>query len=153
MRDDCAGLLDLIREADRLKVIDPIPWLKGAVKARAPAPLLDGAHPDPWGVRAWIAKHRITTTATGQRGQIGPAVNGYMVEDVAEEVAHAADLDPSWRGNWDAIGAWMRDDIGLTGAALAAIRNQAGRMREQGTDIRSIAVFDTAVRTVARSAA
>ena len=74
--------------------------------------------PDPWGVRAWIAKHRITTTATGQRGQIGPAVNGYMVEDVAEEVAHAADLDPSWRGNWDAIGAWMRDDIGLTGAAL-----------------------------------
>jgi hypothetical protein len=150
-RDD-GFLLDLIREAEHRSIVDPIPWLKAAIKARKAAPLFDAAPeaPDPWGVRAWTARQ--TDVAPGNvGGATVPCIGGYGVETVAEIVADAADLPGTWRGSWDALGAWMRDDIWMSSSVVAAIRSQAGRMRSQGQTIGSIAVFDNAVRS-ARSA-
>ena len=153
---DDALLLGLIREAETQSVVDPIPWLRSAIKARRSAPLLavvsTQSMSDPWGVRVWMARQPDVALAA-YHGEPTPCISGFAVEVVAEIVAEAAGLPETWRGSWDALADWMRADISMSGAALAAIRGQAGRMRSQGQSIGSIAVFDNAVRTAARSAA
>jgi hypothetical protein len=44
-----------------------------------------------------------------------------MVIGTAEDIADRAGLPPSWRGNWDAMGAWMRDGIEIDDDVLRAI--------------------------------
>ena len=151
---DDGMLFDLIREAEHQSVVDPIPWMKAAIKARKSATLTLFTvpdEPDPCGIRAWIARR--TDTEIGIVNGIPVAcIGNYSAETVACVVADAAGLPETWRGNWDALADWMRDNIAMQGAQIAAIRGQAGRMRSQGQTIGSMAVFDNAVRTAARSA-
>jgi hypothetical protein len=73
---------------------------------------------------------------------------------VAEQVAEAAGLPVDWRGSWDELGAWLRDDIDVSSRnVLDAIARQARQIREAGKTIGSIKVFDGLVRSYTRSAA
>jgi len=64
-------------------------------------------------------------------------------------IATAAGLAPDSRVNWDALGAWCCDGVDIEPRTLEAIKNHVQRMRNGGDGIRSIAVFDKAVRSVA----
>jgi len=147
MKDD-AGLLELIRTAERELIVDPLAWLTATVKCRSGPPLL-AAIDDPWGIRAWSSRQADAKLETDARtGKQVLAINGYLIEASADVVAEAAGLPESWRGNWDALGGWMRADIELTAEVLAAISGHAGRLGS----ISSIAVFDSTVRSVRRAA-
>lgn len=147
MKDD-AGLLELIRTAERELIVDPLAWLTATVKCRSGPPLL-AAIDDPWGIRAWSSRQADAKLETDARtGKQVLAINGYLIEASADVVAEAAGLPESWRGNWDALGGWMRADIELTAEVLAAVSGHAGRL----ASISSIAVFDSTVRSVRRAA-
>jgi hypothetical protein len=133
-----------------------VKWGRASGKPTGPAaPSLFAAAPptpapDPWGIRAWIARQPDVGAGTDpQTGGKHPAINGFIVEQSATIVAEAAGLMEQWRGNWDALGDWMRADVLLTPAVLSAISDQARRMRGQGQTIGSIKVFDAAVQTAA----
>ena len=143
--NDYEGLLDIIREAEAKEVFDPVAWIAAAVKARTDATPLEAAD-DPWGVKAWIRKQKITEVGNDDEGNPHPCINGHMVDVTLEMVATAARFPQSWRGNWDAAAAWMQDDIGIGQFGLQAITDQAFRMRREGQTISSIAVFDSVVR-------
>ena len=165
---DHAALLAVIKDAEIHQPDHPIAWIRAAVDARTERPpgnprassegrsgrampsLLaepedPDAAPDPFGINAWIARQPDVEVKPDDKGIPGPCINGWMLVGTAEEIAEIAGLEPSWRGNWDAMGAWIRDGIEIDDGVLRAIGVQAGRM---GHLIRSIAVFDGTVRNV-----
>jgi hypothetical protein len=104
---------------------------------------------DPYGLRAWIAcQPDVMVEHSARSGRAEPSINGYLIGMSAELFAQAAGLPESWRGRWDALGTWMREDIAMIDPVLAAVRDQAARMG----GIPRVAVFDAAVRRAFRSA-
>jgi hypothetical protein len=86
-------------------------------------------------------------------GRQAAAINGFEVELLGTNIAEAASLPSEWRGSWDALGGWLRNEVEITAETLAAVSRQAARMRSKGETINSIKVFDTVVRGAARVAA
>lgn len=140
LNGDAPALLDTLYAAEREKPIGAVAWIRAAIKTRG----ADVPRDDPWGIRTWL--RRQPDTKPGKHAQTGAdvtCINGFPVEEMAMEIAEAARLPDSWRGNWDAFGVWMREELVSTSAAIDAIRSQARRMTEP---VHSIAVFDRAVR-------
>jgi hypothetical protein len=119
-----------------------------------PSTLFEGVHgDDSWGLRAWTAcQHDAKLTDCGD-GRQAAAINGFEVELLGTNIAEAASLPSEWRGSWDALGGWLRNEVEITAETLAAVSRQAARMRSKGETINSIKVFDTVVRGAARVAA
>jgi uncharacterized protein YdaU (DUF1376 family) len=155
---DYALVLEVLRDAEKQRPDNPIPWIKATIKSRLSSGIVGTttvAPDDPWGIRAWTSRQldvgQGTDPATDKKM---PAINGHLIERSAELVAEQAGLAESWRGNWDAIGAWMRADLGFASyQTLRAIGDQARRMTADGQAIRSIAVFDATVRAQVMAAA
>jgi hypothetical protein len=140
---DHAGLLDILQGAEVSQPDQPVPWIRAAITHHVGQLPLHVPEEDPYGVRAWAARQ---PDAKGDP----VSINGCLVEVSAEIVADAIGISKSWRGNWDALGAWLRDDLDISAEpVLRALAEQAGRM---GGNFRSIAAFDGAVRHVAKSA-
>jgi hypothetical protein len=149
---DHAALLAILRQAEVHQPDDPVAWIKGAINQRNGAPLLAtaSAAPDPWGIGAWTARQpNAKPTFDGRTNRKKPAINGFFPDVLAEVIAEAAGLPETWRGKWDAMGDWMRDDVDITDGVLSAITEQATRMRAQGQTIGSMQVFDATVRGAA----
>ena len=150
---DHALLLEVLRKAETEQPDGPMDWITAGIQARlTPLLTIGSAGPsDPYGIRAWIARQPDVHLAEhATNGRMMSSINGFIVEDLAETIANAARLPESWRGNWDAMGAWMREDIFITEPVLYGIRHQAERMG--GEVVRSIAVFDATVRNARRVA-
>lgn len=148
---DHAGLLDILRQVAEHKPDDPVAWIKGAIRAQtASRDIVDLS--DRWGFQAWLAQQRDVRMELCD-GQPKPCIGGFDAPGTAEDIIYAAGLPHTWRGNLDAIGRWMRDGIMFTPSVLAAITSQANRMHDEGQTIRSLAVFDTTVRSIATRAA
>ena len=78
-------------------------------------------------------------------------VNGFYVDWIADELAEAARLPGDWRGRWDGLAQWLREDLDPEAIRRAIERVAA---RPGYTPPRSIALFDAAVREdAARKAA
>jgi hypothetical protein len=151
---DHAGLLGLINRAETEQPDDPTAWLVASAKQlTCPTPSLFDVGDD-YGLNAWTGRQPDVQdeldAATGRRVK---AINGQAVLYHARRIAEAAGLGPQWRGNWDALAAWFRGNIEITGQTLAAITRQAERMRAQGNQVASIAVFNEVVRASVRVAA
>ena len=145
LKDDCAALLLILREAEAARPAEPVAWITAAIAARA-APPAD----DPWGVRGWIARQPDVTLEPAEAGGEPVACLGDgVVEQWAQHIAEAAGLPPAWRGSWDAMGGWMRDGVGLTPAVLEAVRAQADRAAARGEGVSSMRFFDATVRAAA----
>jgi hypothetical protein len=152
---DHTALHAILRRAETEQPDNPAAWVMGAIQARAreTAPLFAATVTpiDPYGLRAWIARQPdVVTEHSSHTGRDEPTINGYLIGMSAELFAEAAGLPESWRGSWDALGTWMREDIAMIDPVLAAVRDQAARM---GGGIGSAAVFDAAVRRAARRVA
>jgi hypothetical protein len=80
--------------------------------------------------------------------QMARCLGGYAIDHTAEQLAKAAGLPASWRGNWDALGDWMRERLDIDDRVLAAVRAHAARMGD--ASISSIRLFDGTVRKTAR---
>jgi hypothetical protein len=134
-------------------------WCDNAVRfgnapGKAQSLLLAGVLNDDHGIGAWLARQTDAKMADCGEGRQALAVNGWDVGAVAEQVAESARLPDGWRGSWDELGAWLRDDIEVSSRpVLDAIARQARQIREAGKTIGSIKVFDTAVRGSQRAAA
>lgn len=131
----------------------PATWLNGERWAdnqevdllATPEPAPKAAVDDPWGLNAWIAKQD-TGIGTHKSGDQRTTLHGMFVEAIAAEVAEAARLDPHWRGSWDALGEWLRDDIDISSEVLAAIARTTGRLAERNETVHSMALFNSDVR-------
>jgi hypothetical protein len=158
-KDDAAGVLALIRNAEDIRPADPIPWLKAAALKRGSGPgLALSAVPsadDPLGLYAWIARQPTKLTKM-QDGTDAPCLNGWDVDYMANRVIDAVNAGGGrWAGrvNWDALAGWCRDDVfdasggrGWKGIVSRVAGSLAG-------PIHSMAVFDAALRDAARRAA
>lgn len=136
---DHAPLLAILRRAEVEQPDGPIDWIRAAINHHSGL-LAQLGPPDPWGVNAWAKHQPDMVIAENEAGQPEPTINGWLVITSAEVVAMAIGLPESWRGNWDAMGGWMRKDIAFTDPrVLVAMGDQVRRM---GGDIRTMAVFD-----------
>jgi hypothetical protein len=139
---DHVAMLDILQGAEVSQPDQPVPWIRAAIDHHV-GKLPLHAPDDPYGIRAWAARQ---PDAKGDP----VAINGCDVAVSAEIIADAIGISKSWRGNWDALGAWLRDDLDISAEpVLRVLAEQAARL---GVNFRSIAVFDGAVRNVARSA-
>jgi uncharacterized protein YdaU (DUF1376 family) len=148
---DHADLLTIIRSAEVKQPDQPYAWIMAVVKSRSDPGLFDtnGHTPaaDPWGINAWIDKQPDVTD-----GQFGDTtrkvINGSAIDHYAECIAEAAGLPDTWRGNWDCLGNWLREDLDMIDEkpVLEAVHNQAVRMNGS---IASMKVFDTTIRSAA----
>ena len=139
-KDSELVVLAALAAAEQEKPADPGPWLIASVNRRA-EPEAD----DPYGILAWIAKQPDVVRERIDGDRFGPCINDFPAEDMAMEIVTAADL-PARRWNWDPFGVWLREGVIRTDAPIEAIRAQARRMRGAGDEVRSLAVFDQAVR-------
>lgn len=149
---DHVALLAILCRAEIQQPDEPIPWIRAAIEDNGSGSLpLALVGDDPWGIRAWTARQAgVVLEVNNETKQREPAINGHLIGPTMEAVANAAGLPETWRGNWDALADWMRDDIWITDEVIYAIRHQAERM---GGDFRSIAVFDSTVRRVGKRVA
>jgi hypothetical protein len=109
-----------------------------------------------WGAADWIATVPDIVPGTVQPnpalgllnpGARMPSLNGYLLPQVVFAVCEAAGIPENARPRLDAIAGWCRHALNFDApAALAAIRRQATRMRDQGDEIVSLAVFERAIR-------
>jgi hypothetical protein len=130
---DHTALHAILRRAEIEQPDNPAAWITGAiqVRARETAPLFAATVTpiDPYGLRAWIARQPdVVTEYSSHTGRDEPTINGYLIGMSAELLAEAARLPESWRGTWEALGTWMREDIAMIDPVLAAVRDQAARM-------------------------
>lgn len=154
MVDDAKGdhvmLLDVLRQAETLQPDQPYAWVKGAINARARGPLLSLVDPsDPYGIRAWMKGQPDVRVQTFE-GKPTACINGHAIEFHAEKIAEAAGFDETWRGNWDAMGAWMREDLPMLDAPV--LREIDRMARSIGVSVGSIKAFDKIVRGAERAA-
>lgn len=151
---DHAALLAILRKAEIHQPDQPAAWLRAAIDNHRSGSLLEpitGVADDPWGIRAWTARQTgVRLNLNPETQQQEPTINGWLIGLLSSDIANAIGLPETWRGNWDALGEWMREDIEITEAVLYAMRHQAERMRG---DFRSIAVFDSTVRRVGKRVA
>lgn len=139
---DHAALMVILRKAETEQPDGPIAWIRAAINSQSGllAPIKD----DPWGINAWVARQPDAAWIQTDAGERVVGINGHMVLLSAQMVADAVGLPDGWRGNWDAMGTWMRDDLMFTvEKVLRAMGNQARRM---GVELRAMAVFDSTVR-------
>lgn len=133
--------------------LQPLPatWLNGERwdDQRLDLPQSSNGHDqtDRWGLNAWITKQNDVKDGF-VKGEPRKMINGLAVDHYAVRIAEAAGLPESWRGNWDSLGRWLRDSLGMIDEppVLDAVRNQAGRMNG---GVGSIGVFDAALRAAA----
>lgn len=139
---DHAALMAILRKAETEQPDGPIAWIRAAINSQSG--LLAPIKGDPWGINAWIARQPDAAWIQTDAGERVVGINGHMVLLSAQMVADAVGLPESWRGSWDAMGTWMRDDLMFTvEKVLRAMGNQARRM---GVELRAMAVFDSTVR-------
>ena len=110
-------------------------------------PTADGRR-DPWGVDAWIARQSdAKDDVAGPANRPCKVIGGLAADLCAKSLAEAAGLPLEWRGSWDALGEWLRAGIDVGALpVLNAVTGQARTMRDRGSPIGSIAVFNIAVR-------
>lgn len=143
LNGDWDTLWDILCAARDKRPGEPVAWIEKAVQARRERGLFDAD--DPWGLNAWIARQSDAVLGIFD-GEKLPALGGFDIADTAQRVAAAAGLPPSWRGNWNAFGDWLRDRLDVAAPrTLHAIADQAGRLGS----ISSLAVFDATVRKTA----
>jgi len=124
-------------------------WLNGERWADGTPTAADESQAaDDWGVNAWLKRQPDAQPGEDlETHEQVPCINGWVVHRSVEMIASAARLPETWRGNLDALGRWMREDIEFgRRTVLEAIRNHAHRIRQGGGEIRSLAVFDSIVR-------
>jgi hypothetical protein len=139
---DHAALMAKLLAAEIEQPDDAMAWITGALNAGTLTA------DDPWGVEAWAARHpdaEFDPIGTGTEEHPAPCrmINGRSIAMNAERLAHAAGLPPTWRGKWDALAGWLKDDLPITERALEAVRDKC---RQAGAPIGSIAYFDHIVR-------
>lgn len=141
---DHVAMLEILKAAEIKQPDDPIAWIRASIDRRL-GDLLARAPNDPYGLRAWLARQPdANVPAPGDP----ICIADFDVAMCAESVAGAIGIAESWRGNWDALGAWLRDDLDvMTPPVLHALSDQAARMNG---NFRSMAAFDGAVRAVAK---
>ena len=61
-------------------------------------------------------------------------------------IAEAAGFPADWRGNWDALGRWLREDLDIDARVLTAIRRKAAWLKERGIPVAAAGIFDQEVR-------
>ena len=150
-RDDCAGLLEVLREAHRMRPADPVPWLLRAAEACGARQGVAAAAPDPddpWGIQGWCRALGFQPTVTENDRAAGKWIaHGWVIDGAAEDVAEAAGLPESWRGDWSPLLGWAADGLFL-GDPYAVIRERA---EAASSPITSLRYFDAAVRNIRRA--
>ncbi len=143
---DHAGLLALIQRAQTERPDNPTVWLMAAART--------GGHPkavhdedDKFRINAWIGlQPDVKIEPDAMTGEEVSMINGRGVAHHANRIAEAAGFPSDWRGNWDALGRWLREDLDIDTAVFTAIRRKAARLREQGVSIAAVGIFDPEVR-------
>lgn len=146
---DHVMLLDVLRQAETHQPDQPAAWIKAAVQSRLTPSLLPDGPPDPYGIRAWIARQPGVTMEKFQGVEVA-CIGDFPAEACMLDMAMAAELDETWRGNWDAMGAWMREGIMVSDPAL--LREIKRFARSISGSIGSIKIFDPIIRGAERAA-
>ena len=147
--DDCDHVLNALRAAAENDPADPVAWLMATCRGRSSGKslgALKGNDGDRCGIAAWIA---ILPDATDNPDPQAPelrrwVLGSFYVDYIAEQVADAARLPAGWRGDWNALARWLRDDLDSANNILPAIRRVVDRPGY--VPPWSIAFFDAAVR-------
>ena len=148
---DDAALMAVLLDAKAKRPADPVSWLHAAVRARrgsgGPALALDNtAAADPWGIAGWCATVPGVSAPDAEDAGRGRFLLGGALLDVAARViCEAAGLPRAWRGRLDAVAGWLNDGIS-SGDAAEAIARVAARPGYDPTAVRSLGLFDGAVR-------
>lgn len=129
-----------------------VKWGRAPGKADAAATGLFAPAPsptppdDPNGILAYMAKHQ-TRPGTVDGKQV-PCINGYGVEQVADEIIraiHQAGGATVLKPNWHPLAEWLRDDLPADWSRfLGTIKRVASSI---GGPIRSMQLFDQALRS------
>lgn len=114
--------------------------------------VVDNEKPDPWGINAWCIAQGATPTQSAKEKSIGKwALHGRIVDSTARNIAKAAMLPASWRGDWSALAGWVKDKI-PTDQIIVAINRRCENPSYDPSMIRSIRFFDDNVRGGRRAA-
>jgi hypothetical protein len=133
---DHAALLAILRRAASEQPDGPVAWIHAAINSHCGLLAPVAGPRDPWGINAWAMRQTDAEPRENERtGRTEPAINGHLVFASAEMIAEAISLPETWRGNWDAMGAWMRDD--LVFADPRPLRAMADQTQRMGVEIRA----------------
>jgi uncharacterized protein YdaU (DUF1376 family) len=151
-----ALVLDVIREAEKQRPDQPIPWIRAAIKARVSPGGLFGASAaadpdDPGGVNAWCVANGVPqTTSPGDMQRAKWIVGGVLFDVMARDILLVAGMAFDLRYDWGPLRQWA--ESGIDGEAIyQTIKRMVTGMRDRDSynAPTSLKFFDNTVRAAA----